>query len=63
MSHKESVGLQIACNGGNAYMRSQYMRPGTKKWLKRQANKKVRQQERRDPEGAPQKRSYFFWWD
>ena len=63
MSYKDSIGEQIACNGGNGHMRSMYMRPGTKKWLKRHANKKIRRQGKLDPEGAPQRRSFFYWLD
>ena len=57
MAHKQSVGTQVSgC-------RSQWVGAGLKKWHKRQSNKKFRRMAKEDPEGAPRKRSFFYWLD
>jgi len=45
------------------YMRSMYMKPGTRRWYKKQLNRFERKWAKRDPENVPIKRAYKYWAD
>lgn len=54
------VGMQA---GTNSWFRSQFLKPGTRRWYKKQSHRKMRRLAKRDPENAPQVYRYAGWAD
>ena len=57
---KMTVGMDASVS---TYFRSKWLRPGTRRWYKKQSHRKMRRLVKRYMEEAPQKYRYEGWAD